>query len=356
MRQEGKPSPTLSSDYDPGLLFRPKLVINGWKLIKVFLTFRCRSRRLRRQFDAEHNGQTPEQRMLLETVFDEAVTAFQSVLEPQRPPPRTPSRRPEVAEKATQIRQPPNSPDSVANPTVTFTFDHINDSDGFESDVPPPPPNPAPKVTVASAEVTAEAAATVTPGGLQRLRRGRRSLRKRPRKPSFKAHRVPPKFSCCEDADDEASSSGDDHDQVDSAASIDLVKLQRISIDDDEDSSSSSSSCSEEIFADSSGLQLRLKVLSEAQRTVEEAASVVTDWAKVGAELRSIADKFGDEAEGHHHPGHVDEVDGEGRRVVARHEVDVVSLVNLMLPFSVPQSLWSALVSYAAWKIFKRFQ
>ena len=320
--------------------------------MKVFLTYRCRSRRLRRQFDAEHSGQSPEQRMLLETVFDEAVTAFQSVLEPQRPPPaRTPSRRrPEVAEKATQIRQPPNSPDSVAHPAaVTFTFDHINDSDGFESDVPPPPPNPAvPKVTVASAEVTAEA----TSSGLQRLRRGRRSLRKRPRKPSFKAHRVPPKFSCCEDADDEASSSGDDQDQVDSAAaSIDLVKLQRISIDDDE--YDSSSTCSEEIFADSSGLQLRLKVLSEAQRTVEDAASVVTDWAKVGAELRSIADKFGDEADPGHH---VDEVDGEGRRVVARHEVDVVSLVNLMLPFSVPQSLWSALVSYAAWKIFKRFQ
>ena len=316
--------------------------------MKVFLTYRCRSRRLRRQFDAEHSGQSPEQRMLLETVFDEAVTAFQSVLEPQ--PQRTPSRRrPEVAEKATQIRQPPNSPDSVAHPAVTFTFDHINDSDGFESDVPPPPPNPAsPKVTVACAEVTAEA----TSSGLQRLRRGRRSLRKRPRKPSFKAHRVPPKFSCCEDADDEASSSGDDQDQVDSAAaSIDLAKLQRISIDDDE--YDSSSTCSEEIFADSSGLQLRLKVLSEAQRTVEEAASVVTDWAKVGAELRSIADKFGDEADPGHH---VDEVDGEGRRVVARHEVDVVSLVNLMLPFSVPQSLWSALVSYAAWKIFKRFQ
>ena len=316
--------------------------------MKVFLTCRCRSRRLRRQFDAEHSGQSPEQRMLLETVFDEAVTAFQSVL----PRPRTPSiRRPEVAEKATQIRQPPNSPDSVAHPAaVTFTFDHINDSDGFESDVPPRPPNPAaPKVTVASAEVTAEA----TSSGLQRLRRGRRSLRKRPRKPSFKAHRVPPKFSCCEDADDEASSSGDDQDQVDSAAaSIDLVKLQRISIDDDEYDSSSTTT-SEEIFTDSSGLQLRLKVLSEAQRTVEDAASVVTDWAKVGAELRSIADKFGDEADPGHH---VDEVDGEGRRVVARHEVDVVSLVNLMLPFSVPQSLWSALVSYAAWKIFKRFQ
>ena len=92
--------------------------------------------------------------MLLETVFDEAVTAFQSVL------PRTPSRpsRPEVAEKATQIRQPPNSPDTVANPT-TFDFEPIiNDSDGFESDVPPPPPPP--KVTVAQTEVTAE----VTPG------------------------------------------------------------------------------------------------------------------------------------------------------------------------------------------------
>ena len=287
--------------------------------------------------------------MLLETVFDEAVNAFQSVLEPRaQQPPRTPSSRPEVAEKATQIRQPPNSPDNVANPTATFTFE-INDSDGFESDAPPPPV--VPKVTVTNAEVT-EAAAS---GNLQRLRRCRRSLRKRPRKPSFKAHRVPPKFSCCEDADDEASSSSDESsstaDQVDSS-SIDLIKLHRISITDNHDDSSSSSS--EEIFAESSGLQLRLKVLSEAQRTVEEAASVVTDWAKVGAELRSIADKFGDDNDDGH--GHLDEVDGEGRRVVARHEVDVVSLINLMLPFSVPQSLWSALVSYAAWKIFKRFQ
>ena len=292
--------------------------------------------------------------MLLETVFDEAVNAFQSVLEPERP------RRPEVAEKATQIRQPPNSPDTVTNPSniVTFNFEPINDSDGFESDVPPPPQRSLElEVTPSSSEVTSKvtvANTEVTPAsaGLQRLRRGRRSLRKRPRKPSFKAHRVPPKFSCCEDADDEASSSSSE-DNVDSATmdQIDLIKARiprALSITDDDESSSS-----EEIFAESSGLQLKLKVLSEAQRTVEEAASVVTDWSKVGAELRSIADKFGDDLPNLQGQ---DEVDGEGRRVVARHEVDVVSLINLMLPFSVPQSLWSALVSYAAWKIFKRFQ
>ena len=288
--------------------------------------------------------------MLLETVFDEAVNAFQSVLEPERP------RRPEVAEKATQIRQPPNSPDTVTNPNniVTFNFEPINDSDGFESDVPPPPPRSL-EVTPSSSEVTSKvtvANTEVTAAGLQRLRRGRRSLRKRPRKPSFKAHRVPPKFSCCEDADDEASSSSSE-DNVDSATmdQIDLIKARiprALSITDDDESSSS-----EEIFAESSGLQLKLKVLSEAQRTVEEAASVVTDWSKVGAELRSIADKFGDDLPNLQGQ---EEVDGEGRRVVVRHEVDVVSLINLMLPFSVPQSLWSALVSYAAWKIFKRFQ
>ena len=321
--------------------------------------FRCRSRRLRRQFESENGGQTPEQRMLLETVFDEAVTAFQSVLEPQRPP-RTPS-RPEVAEKATQIRQPPNSPDNVANPIVTFDFEPINDSDGFESDVPAPPQAVASgsggKVTVARAEAEESAAAAAMVGGLQRQRL-RRSLRKRRRVPSFKTRQTPrvaPKLTCCEDADDEASSSGDDETDLAASGAADLMRRipKALTIDDAEQESSSG----EEIFADSSGLQLKLKVLSEAQRTVIEAE--ITDWAKVGIELRSIADKFGEDLDGR--DGGQDQVDhhhhnGGGGRVVARHEVDVLSLVNLMLPFSVPQSLWSALVSYAAWKIFKRFQ
>ena len=327
------------------------------ELIEFFF-FRCRSRRFRRQFETEHSNQSPEQRMLLETVFDEAVTAFQSVLEPARQQPP----RPEVAEKATQIRQPPNSPDTVANSNiVTFDFEPINDSDGFESDVPAARSlevNPrSSEVTVAKAEVTE---VTTTSTGIQRQSLRRRSLRKRPRKSSFKtlqAPRVAPKFSCFEaDADDEASSSGDENnsDIVDSAAAaldqIDLIKarIPRALCITDDDSSSS-----EEIFADNSGLQLKLAVLSEAQKVT---ASVVTDWAKVGAELRSIADKFGGDDDLHGHLQGQDEPDANGGRVVARHEVDVVSLINLMLPFSVPQSLWSALVSYAAWKIFKRFQ
>ena len=74
----------------------------------------------------------------------------------------------------------------------------------------------------------------------------------------------------------------------------------------------------------------------------------MTDWAKVGEELRSIADSF-QESNG-----------GTNLRVEATLTgvipLDILSILNMMLPVSIPQSLWSALVSYAAWKIFKRFQ
>jgi hypothetical protein len=309
---------------------------------------RCRSRRLRAQFERETASQTPEQRMLMEEVVNEAILTFQSVLDPR--PPRTPRRLVEVAEKATQIRQPPNSP----NTAVTFTFEQqqqpiVNDSDGLDE-----------VVKTDSTEVEEEVEEEVP----RLLKRGRRSMRKRRRVPSFKnkqTPRVASKFSCqtqSDEADDEASED-----------EIDLIKLRmaRVSTDDSSvtDKNRDIFEASSDIFAarydileskddivTTSELQLKLQVLSEAQKTVEAVNSeTATDWAKVGAELRSIADKFNglDEDE--------DEVDESNNVVMRRHqEIDFVSLINLMLPFSVPQSLWSALVSYAAWKIFKRFQ
>ena len=82
-------------------------------------------------------------------------------------------------------------------------------------------------------------------------------------------------------------------------------------------------------------LELRLNLLSETRR------NDVEEWARVGTELRNIADSF--------QKG----LDEDGDEAGAS---DLFSLINLMLPVSVPQSLWSALFSYAAWKIFKRFQ
>ena len=69
-------------------------------------------------------------------------------------------------------------------------------------------------------------------------------------------------------------------------------------------------------------------------------------WQKFGLELRMIADSFGDDGSDNLDPNAVNPI----------HVTDLLGLVNLMLPISVPQSLWSALLSYAAWKIFKKFQ
>jgi hypothetical protein len=88
-------------------------------------------------------------------------------------------------------------------------------------------------------------------------------------------------------------------------------------------------------------LELRLNLLSETRRTLQ---SNTEEWAKVGTELRNIADSF--------QRGLDSDISGQDETG----SIDILSLINMMLPVSVPQSLWSALVSYAAWKIFKRFQ
>lgn len=150
--------------------------------------------------------------------------------------------------------------------------------------------------------------------------------RKRRKRPSFRlTHRVEPKTWCSSDhADDEDSSEPPE----------DLLE------DSDQEAREE--------------LRLRLRILAETQRAVredsteEEDSKPDTDWSKVGEELRHIADRFQEAA-------HAD----AGETSTARRErlpVDVLGLINMMLPFSIPQSLWSAIVSYAAWKFFKKFQ
>ena len=128
--------------------------------------------------------------------------------------------------------------------------------------------------------------------------------KKRKRIPSFKKPRVLRKKLFCESADDEAST--------------------------DEEKST------EEL----SELSLKLQLLSETDSQSEDEIDDTQKWTKIGEELRIIADRF------------ADELDPEE----SSKSTDLFSLVNCMLPVNVPRSLWSALLSYAAWKIFKKFQ
>ncbi len=137
-------------------------------------------------------------------------------------------------------------------------------------------------------------------------RKPRKLKRKRPL--SFKKHRVVPKKADI-DADDEAS---------------------------------------EEDFKEN--LELKLRLMAETEKFENSADEIDVDspekWSQIGVELRLIADKFGSPPEG-----------AECKDLANPVQVsDLLSFVNLMLPFSMPQSLWSALLSYAAWKVFKKFQ
>ena len=111
------------------------------------------------------------------------------------------------------------------------------------------------------------------------------------------------------------------------------------------------------------GLGFGLELVAETQKLSSSSSSSgssieddkktkMTDWSKVGEELRHIADGF--QASSNPNAG------GTNFRLEATLTgvvpLDILSIINMMLPISVPQSLWSALVSYAAWKIFKRFQ
>ena len=201
--------------------------------------------------------------------------------------------------------QPPNTP----NNQLTFDFPTIprlNRTDGLQ---------PRRNIVAELTSEEEEKAEIVRP-------KRTRSFRKRRRVPSFKTGqqpRVPAKVGCSS-----SSSEADDE-----SSEPETLTKSRTEI-----SKSETPDCDSE-----KELELKLNLLSETRRTFGK--DDVEEWARVGTELRNIADTF---------QKGLDSDDDEAGTV------DIFSLINLMLPFSVPQSLWSALFSYAAWKIFKRFQ
>ena len=202
--------------------------------------------------------------------------------------------------------QPPNSP----NDHIEFEFptSRINRQDGL---------------TVARGRLPQQVLTTSEEEEQAQPEKPRRtrSFRKRRRVPSFKTGsqpRVPAKVGCSSsEADDESSES-----------EILTDAKSRVETHQEEERE----------------LELKLNLLSETRRTLQSQDSTTEEWAKVGTELRNIADSF--------QRGLDSDLSGQDEHG----SIDILSLINLMLPVSVPQSLWSALVSYAAWKIFKRFQ
>ena len=85
---------------------------------------------------------------------------------------------------------------------------------------------------------------------------------------------------------------------------------------------------------------------SEHSENEKSKADDAQKWSDIGQELRMIADCFGTP----------DDFDDATNAMNPFGVIYLLGLINLMLPVTVPQSLWSALLSYAAWKIFKRFQ
>ena len=141
-----------------------------------------------------------------------------------------------------------------------------------------------------------------------------RTQRKRRRLQSFKKPRVAPKKQSGTEADDEESA---DDNRV-AAAVVSAL---------DSDAEANQE------------LSMKLRILAESQTAKQSD----TNWTQVGEELRNIADKFQS----------LNDPDNDSPVASAD---DPLSWINLMLPISIPQSLWSAIVSYAAWKIMKRFQ
>jgi hypothetical protein len=201
--------------------------------------------------------------------------------------------------------QPPNSPNDATS--FEFPILRLNRQDGL----------PTRRNISQDIETTSEEEeAALLPEKPKRTR----SFRKRRRVPSFKTGqqpRVPAKVGCSNsEADDESSE----------PETLTIAK-SRVETNTDD-------------VVTEKELELKLNLLSETRRSMKQ--DDIAEWAKVGTELRNIADSFqkGLDSDGDDETG----------------SVDIFALINLMLPVSVPQSLWSALVSYAAWKIFKRFQ
>ena len=307
----------------------------------------------------------------------------------------------------TYPQAPPNSP----NDRFSFTFPDdddasspINKEDGLQHTASP-----------TSSSTTSSTSPDEFP---PRSSRGRRSQRKRRRAPSFKKkdHRVQPKVEAHE-ADDEASEDeGAKADQVD-AASVSYRYEEHVRYitrqtgqmscqkKDGEEEDQEEEESDEDVE-----LRLKLKVWSQVQRTVEEllnAESKSEDWARAGRELRHIADKFtsgGDpppppppQQHHHHHQQQqhqiqeqqeqqqqlaiVQQVDDEQQQqqqqfimhqqnqqfVMHQHQphdevplmadgiLDLPTLFNAMLPFSLPRPLWIALINWGCYKAYKIF-
>lgn len=252
-----------------------------------------------------------EKRAIISIIVKEAAKEIQSVmgLGLQR------------EQEAAYPAQPPNSP----NDNVTFEFPtlRINRQDGLTTTT-------TSKVHLARRNIIQEIETTTSEEeetALPEKPKRTRSFRKRRRVPSFKTGqqpRVPAKVGCSsnDEADDEASEA---ESLVKAKSRVEAEHHGKVEVDDEEVKE----------------LELKLNLLSETRRTLKP--DNAEDWAKVGIELRNIADSFQKGLDS-------DPEDPENG------SVDIFALINLMLPVSVPHSLWSALVSYAAWKIFKRFQ
>ncbi len=205
----------------------------------------------------------------------------------------------------TDLTVPPNSPSYSAPTSSNFEFPEVENQDA---------------ATVTTSSSSEDEAVQANKVGFRRTR----SQRKRRRVPSFKGlNRVPPKYKIAvnsEDADDEDSCFTDTDEVME--LKLKLEVLSQTAAASEADSSEEVDCCSSSCESDDD------------------------KWFRVGEELRTIADTF---AYG------LDEDDATSVASTRGGTFDLLTFINLMLPVSVPRSLWSALVSYAAWKIFKRF-
>ena len=307
---------------------------------------------------------TENQRALMAAVLNEAVKTIDYVVGPndlqvtsrETQPIDIPTRSSEFQSDLNEIRNsmnprmydtpiaPPNSPVHQRTISCFEFFDFDNNGNDFDDEVKPTTVHQHPEET------------PCTPF------RRTRSVRKRRRKSSFKDPSIKPRVVAkIPQMDPTSTSSNDEAD--DECSDEETTRERRKKL-----TTRSPSKQSHKIFSyhkrlNDKGLEFGLELVAETQRLASSTSSSsddkgeqtdgtkitkMTDWAKVGEELRSIADSF-QESNG-----------GTNLRVEATLTgvvpLDILSILNMMLPISIPQSLWSALVSYAAWKIFKRFQ
>ena len=289
------------------------------------------------QLDADN------QRALMAAVLNEAVKTIEYVIGPEDV--QVTNRENEQTSRSNvpiNPRPPPNSP-SYEQSQTSFEFPVELSSDGECT-----------QLLTQQCQLESQDF-----GSVNRLRRTR-SMRKRRRKSSFKDPTIQPivvpklpqiqhTSTSSNEADDEGS---------EEEAGLDHRKKTM--------TRTPSKHC-HKIFSyhhrlNDKGLEFGLELVAETQKLSSSSSSEdtpdngrqtkMTDWSKVGEELRSIADSFQASSNSNS--------DGTNLRVEATLTgivpLDILSIINMMLPVSIPQSLWSALVSYAAWKIFKRLQ